>query len=163
VTDIAALWAQAKDFIFGFDRANWISVSAAAVSVMSLCATLYNNHLANWRERRKNKREDFRTRVAPVIEKALESFDAVYDSALDLSAAASVSDKDLDSLETKAKAAQRSLSKALRRAAESKTCETKGWNNLGLSEYDEFMEALEEARAFPTTERGSALGSGLVN
>jgi len=125
--------------------ANWIASGAAA---LSLGLGIYNTHAATVRERAKNRREEFRSRVATPIETSLSEFDKSADLLLDLyDEAGPVNVAALDEVELSAQKAQRKLSRALRAAASSRMCGDLNWAVAGNDKYDFFIGLLEEIRA----------------
>jgi hypothetical protein len=133
-----------------WSAANWIAVSAAA---LSLLVAGYNNRSATKRERAKNRREDFHRRVAEPIERALEAFGDVCEELHTLGLSDKVGREAFDEIQTMAGKAQRKLSAGLRRASQSVLCSSGGWGSLGADEYDTFVVALDRLRSVEELDR----------
>ncbi|WP_137045492.1 hypothetical protein [Pseudolabrys sp. FHR47] len=133
-----------KEFLSTWTAANWI---AFGIGASSLIWNMVNAIISSLRDKKKNRREEFDRRVARPIEVALDEFMKLLDKIEQLRAqrdAGAISEQFLE-LNASKSAANRALSRALRRASDSQMCGGDDWDGIGNNEFDNLSEALDAA------------------
>lgn len=123
----------------------WFTPTAASSLIGALVGFWVNHLAALWRDKAKNKREEFYRRITAPIDDTLKKFDAIADKLSDFQFP-----EDRNALMDIGKCAsvlQQGLSRHLRRASESILCRGSHWQDLGLESYDDFVGSLERCIA----------------